>query len=161
MFFWFVTLSVLGVFLVFRDAELDYRLVAVGSILPDFVDGIMFRALGPLHSVTAAVAFLSVVMLATKRGTVNRKRLLAVPIGVFAHLVLDGAWANTKGFWWPLAGWELSGPLPSFDRALVLILIQEVIGIAGGAYLYKRFGLRHQKLRQKFLSTGSIDKRVV
>jgi membrane-bound metal-dependent hydrolase YbcI (DUF457 family) len=161
MFVWFLTLSVLGVFLVFRDADLDYRLVAFGAILPDLIDGIAFRGLGPLHSVTAAVGFLGLVMLATKRGSGRRKRLLAVPIGVFAHLVLDGAWANTVGFWWPFAGRHLSGPIPSFDRSIAVLLIQEGLGLVAGGYLYKRFGLRHQKLRQKFLSTGNVDKRVV
>ena len=65
MLLWFASLSVLGVFLVFRDAALDYRLVALGALLPDPVDAVLRRGIGPAHSVSVAVAFLTVVMVAT------------------------------------------------------------------------------------------------
>ena len=122
MLLWFASLSVLGVFLVFRDAALDYRLVAVGALLPDPIDTLLRRGIGPAHSVSVAVAFLSAVMLATVGRRTLRRRLLALPIGVFAHLVLDGAWADTAAFWWPFTRRTVDGPLPAFDHGLVVVV---------------------------------------
>ena len=38
MFFWYVGLSVFGVATIFRSSGIDYRLIAVGSLLPLIVD---------------------------------------------------------------------------------------------------------------------------
>jgi hypothetical protein len=126
---WFAGLSVALVWSVFRDPRLDYRLVVVGSLLPDVVDGLAGGA-RVLHSVTASVVLLVVVMLATQGRRPLRRRLLAVPIGTFAHLVLDGVWTRTKVFWWPFFGTSFEGAaLPSFDRPIVLLVLMEVVGL--------------------------------
>ena len=52
--------------------------------------------------------------------------LLGLPIGMFLHLVFDGAWNNTDVFWWPFTGWAFDDdPLPELDRGL-LTLVMEV-----------------------------------
>lgn len=161
MLLWFVGLSVAGVFLVFRDAAMDYRLVAAGALLPDVFDLAVHQGRGVLHSVTGAVALLVLVMAATTGRRVLRRRLLAVPIGVFAHLVLDGAWADTHTFWWPLAGWSLRGGIPSFGRDLAVLVVQELVGVAAIAWCHRRFGLRHPVLRRRFVRTGRVERRLV
>ena len=161
MLLWFASLSVLGVFLVFRDAALDYRLVAVGALLPDPVDAVLRRGVGPAHSVSVAVAFLTVVMLATIGRRTLRRRLLALPIGVFAHLVLDGAWADTSAFWWPFTRRAVDGPLPALDHGVVVVIVEELLGAAAAAYCYRRFGLARASRRALFLRSGRLDRSVV
>ncbi len=159
MFLWFVSFSVLGVFFVFRDPSIDYRLIALGAILPDVVDGAVRRGVGPMHSVVVAVGLLAVVMGATVGRRTLRRRLLAIPIGVFAHLALDGAWASTRVFWWPLAGSVSSRPLPSFDRGVGIALLLEVAGGSGLLYGYRRFRLHVPANRERLLSSGRLGSR--
>ena len=129
MLLWFAGLSVALVWSVFRDPRLDYRLVVVGALLPDVVDGV-FGGARAMHSVLASVLLLVAVMVATTGRRPLRRRLLAVPIGTFAHLILDGAWVRTKVFWWPFFGtsFEDAG-LPSLERPLLLLVLMEVVGL--------------------------------
>jgi hypothetical protein len=55
--------------------------------------------------------------------------MLAVVIGMFLHLVFDGAFTNTKMFWWPLSGLQFGDyALPVFDRGLINIPL-EIVGV--------------------------------
>ena len=129
MLLWFAGLSVALVWSVFRDPRLDYRLVVVGALLPDVVDGV-FGGARVMHSVLASIALLVVVMVSTTGRRPLRRRLLAVPIGTFAHLILDGAWTRTEVFWWPFFGTSFEGaPLPSLDRPVVLLVLMELVGL--------------------------------
>jgi len=63
------------------------------------------------------VAVLVAVMAVTAGRRPIRRRLLAVPIGMFLHLVLDGVFRDTRVFWWPFTGLALpSSRLPSITR---------------------------------------------
>lgn len=129
MLLWFAGVAVLLVWQVFRDPAIDYRLVIAGALVPDVVDGIAGGA-RVLHTLVAAVIVLVGVMLATRRHRVARKRLLAVPIGMFCHLLLDGVWTNGEQFWWPAMGSDFGDrPLPSLDRPVVLLVLMEAIGL--------------------------------
>jgi hypothetical protein len=113
---WFVGGAATIVWLVFRDPRFDFRLLAVGALLPDAVD-VLLGGARALHSVLAPIAVLVAVMLATLGRRPIRRRLLAVPIGMFLHLVLDGVFRDTRVFWWPLTGLSLpDAPLPSAAR---------------------------------------------
>lgn len=107
MFFWYLGLSWVAVWSVFRSPALDYRLVMAGAVLPV---GELPVGTGPLHTLLAPVVALLVVMLATQGKRLVRRRWLGLPIGMFVHLVLDGAVARPELFWWPLGGggrvWE-------------------------------------------------------
>lgn len=112
MLLWFVGTAWVAVWFVFRDERFDYRLLAVGALLPDAVD-IVTGGAWVMHSVTAAVAALALVMIATRGRRAARRHALAVPIGMFMHLVFDGAFAATTVFWWPFGGLSFGGePLP-------------------------------------------------
>jgi hypothetical protein len=116
MFFWFVGTAIASVWFIFRDPQFNYRYLIVGAVLPDTVE-LWFGKAGPLHSIVTSVVLLSVVMVATIGARPRRKRWLAGVIGVFMHLVFDGAFLNTKIFWWPLSGLSFSGaPVPSVSR---------------------------------------------
>jgi hypothetical protein len=55
--------------------------------------------------------------------------MLAFVIGMFLHLVFDGAFTNTKMFWWPISGLQFGDyALPVFDRGLINIPL-EIIGV--------------------------------
>lgn len=157
MLIWFAGLSVLLVWSVFRDPAIDYRLVAAGALLPDVVD----LALGGArvaHSVTASIVLLTAVMLATVRRRSARRRLLAVPIGTFVHLVLDGAWTLTRTFWWPFFGVRFDDvALPSLARPLPVLLLMEAAGVAALVVAWRRFGLADPERRVRLLRTGRLD----
>ncbi len=129
MFFWFIGTAIASVWFIFRDPEFSYWYVIFGAVLPDVVE-LWFGQAGPLHSVVTSVVLLSVVMLATIGARPRRKRGLAFVIGVFMHLVFDGAFLNTKMFWWPLSGLSFSGvSVPSASRGWWNIPM-EIVGVS-------------------------------
>ena len=156
MFFWFIGVGWLLVVAVFQSPALDYRLVMLGTVLPlaDAVTG------GPwvLHTLLASVALLAIVMLATQRRRLVRRRWLGLPIGMFIHLVLDGAWANTHVFWWPAFGVSFGHDrLPELDRG-GLSVVMELVGVAALLYAWSRFDLRDPAARDRFLRTGQLPR---
>jgi hypothetical protein len=156
MFFWFIGTAVLSVWFVFRDPAFDHRTLVIGALLPDFIDAIWGGSRG-FHSVTASVAMLVAVMLATIGRRPIRKRLLAIPIGMFLHLIYDGAFNNTQVFWWPLTGLSFSGDrLPVVDRGMLNIGF-EIAGLLMCAFAWKKFRLGEPQRRQNFLKSGTLS----
>ena len=154
MLFWFAGTSLLAVWLVFRDPAIDHRVVVAGALLPDVVDAVTG---GPwvLHSLFGSVLLLAVVMAGTVRRRQLRRRLIALPIGTFLHLVFDGAWNDTDSFWWPFSGGFGDGGLPSLERG-VLSLVLEVVGIAILVWLYRTWRLDRPEDRERFVRTGRL-----
>ena len=147
MLLWFVGTSVAAVWFVFRDPQFNFRLVVVGALIPDIIDGIWGGA-GPLHSVVTVIALLAVVMLITTGRRPIRKPLLAVIIGLFMHLVFDGAFANTSMFWWPLGGFATyEQALPSIDRGWINIGL-ELVGVGLIAWVRSQIGQTGKKIQQ-------------
>lgn len=158
MLIWFAVMSVTGVVLVFRDPRLDHRLVAAGALLPNVVDLALRQGkMGPAHTLIGVVAFLAAVMFGTIGRRPLRKRLLALPIGALAHLVLDGVWTRTDVFAWPVTGWKLSGRLFTLERPLLLNIAMEVVGIGVGALMYRRCGLDRTTRRSAFVRDGALE----
>ena len=128
MFFWFVGTAVAAVWYVFHDPKFAFRLVVAGALAPDVIE-LFWGHAGPLHSVVTMVAIMAAVMLITYGRKKSRSKMLAVVIGMFLHLVFDGAFTNTKMFWWPLSGLQFGDyALPVFDRGLFNIPL-EIIGV--------------------------------
>lgn len=147
--------AVLAVWAVFRDPSFDYRPLIVGVLLPDVIDA-PFGGARVMHSITGSVLLLVVVMLATVGRRAARKRWLALPIGTFLHLVLDGAFADTTVFWWPFTGGGFDdAPLPVVDRGPVNVLL-ELLGLAILVYLWRRFRLSDPRRRRLFLHEGRL-----
>jgi membrane-bound metal-dependent hydrolase YbcI (DUF457 family) len=157
---WFAGLSLVIVVLVFRDAAIDYRLVMLGALLPDVVDP-WFGGARVLHTLAFSAALLGVVMLGTRGHRRLRRRLLAVPIGTFLHLVLDGMWTDTRTMWWPLLGGRLRAPLPSIDRPWGLIVAMEAAGAVALAWSWRRFRLDDPARRSVFVRTGRLDRTLI
>ena len=141
---------------VFQSPALDYRMVMLGSVAA-LLDGLTG---GPwvLHTLLASVGALAIVMLLTQRRRLVRRRWLGLPIGMFVHLVLDGAWANTHVFWWPAFGTSFGHDrLPELDRG-GLSLLMEVAGLAALIYGWRRYGLQEPAARERFLRTGQLPR---
>ena len=134
MILWFAAFAVLGAWQVLRDARFDYRLIAAGALAPSLIDAVFFRHRALAHTLVFAVGSLVVVMLATINRRPLRRHLIALPIGFFAHLVLDGVFANKALFWWPAFGsWGSSAIVP----ALPVLLVREAIGVVGAVFVLR------------------------
>ena len=160
MFLWFAACGVAAVALVFGSGGVDYRIVALGSVLPlaENVSGSPWV----LHTLAGSVALLVTVMALTAgRGRrLRRRRWIGLPIGTLVFLVASGAWSRTALFWWPAAG---SGGVghgvpPEFDRPLAVLIAFELAGIAALAWTAGRFGLSDPGRRRAFLTTGRLTR---
>ena len=155
MLLWFVGLSVALVWLVFQSPALDVRIVAVGALVP-WLDGLT-AGTSVLHTLLGSVALLAIVMLATRRRRLLRRRLLGIPIGTFLHLVLDGAWTDAELFWWPFLGTDALGDeLPELARSAVTVVAMELAGIAAGVWTWRAFGLGDRAKRDDLVRTGRL-----
>ena len=158
MFFWLVFGAIFAVWNVFQSSGLDYRLVAIGSLLPVILDapwgGQMYA-----HTLLVAVLVLVVAMAVTAgRGhRLRRRRALSLSIGWFAGLVLGAAWANKEVFWWPFFGVEL--PDVAMFPPAPLLLVEEVLGLAAAWWTWTRFGLADPERRRVFWRTGRLTMR--
>ena len=156
MLIWYLATAVAGVWAVFDSPALDYRFVMVGSVLP--VAEVVLGRPGPLHSLVTAVVVLGAVMLATQGRRLLRRQLLGVPIGLFAHLVFSGSWADTDAFWWPLTGFALSDAQPPELARGAFTLVLEVAGITLGLWWMRRVGLDDAAARSEFRRTGRLPR---
>jgi hypothetical protein len=158
VFLWFAGGAFVLVWFVFRSPAVDYRLVIVGALLP--LVELPFGSPRVLHSLTGAVALLVLAMVATPRHRLVQRRLIAIPIGVFVHLLLDGVWTDTDAFWWPFSGLAWSGArLPELERG-ALDVVLEVAGAAALWWCWRRFRLYEPDRRQRFWRTGQLDRDV-
>ena len=159
MLLWFAGMAFVAVWVVFKDPALDHRLVMAGALLPDVIDvwtgGRWFA-----HTVLASVGLLTAVMLGTQHRRLLRRRLLALPIGTFLHLVLDGMWTDQEVFWWPVAGSEFGEALPSVARGWANVPL-ELLGAAALVWAWRRFRLGEPERRRQFLTTGRLGRDLV
>ncbi|MCO5318004.1 MAG: metal-dependent hydrolase [Microthrixaceae bacterium] len=158
MFLWYLGVSWVAVWSVFRSPALDYRLVMVGSVLPV---GELPVGTGPLHTLLAPVLALAVVMLATRHRRLVRRRWLGLPIGMYLHLVLDAVFNMPETFWWPFLGLSFGADTaPEVSRGWWSVVL-EVVGIALAVWAWRRFGLDDAERRSRFVHTGQLDRSVV
>lgn len=154
MFFWFIATSVLTIGSVFRDPRFDYRLLALGSVLP-LLDGVTGGA-WVLHSLVFSVVLLIVLMLATSGRRPIRRMLLGLPIGMILHLVFDGAWGDTEVFWWPFFGWSFDGAdLPELARGWWSVAL-EAAGVVLCVRLWRRNAFADRERRRAFVRDGRL-----
>lgn len=155
MLLWFAGFSVLGVVTVFRSPGVDYRFVMAGAVLP--VAEALLGHPSVLHTLLGSVGVLGLTVLATRRHRVLRRRLLGLPIGLFAHLVLDFVWTRSRLFWWPFLGWSFGKEqVPELSRGAFAVVL-ELSGLAALAWCWRRFGLGDAGRRRRFLTSGRLD----
>ena len=159
MVLWFVAPSILLVWAVFRSPGADYRTVALGALLP--LVELPFGEPRLLHSLTGAAVLMALVMVGLRGRRVAQRRFLGVPIGVLFHQLLDGAWTDTHGFWWPFLGPDWSGAeLPELGRG-AFNLVLEVLGGLALWWMWRRFRLAEPDRRRAFLTSGRVGRDIV
>jgi len=154
---WPAGMAVVIVWAVFTDPAIDYRLVVAGALLPDVVDGPLGGA-RVLHTLVFSAALLFAVMVATRHRRRARRRWLALPIGTFLHLVLDGMWTHTKTFWWPFFGTTFHDRLPSLAHGPAVLAVEEAAGAVAILWVWRRFHLSDSGRRSRFLRTGRLPR---
>jgi membrane-bound metal-dependent hydrolase YbcI (DUF457 family) len=148
-------MSVLGVVTVFQSPGIDYRLVMLGAVLP-VAEGLLGHP-WVLHTLLGAVVVLAVTMLATRRRRLLRRRLLGLPIGLFAHLVLDGVWTRSHLFWWPFLGRSFGrSQVPELSRGAFGVVL-ELAGALALGWCWQHFGLADATRRHRFITAGRLD----
>ena len=158
MLLWFAGTSLVAMWFFFRDPAIDHRLVVVGALLPDAIDGLTGGA-WLLHTLMFPIAFLLAVMVLTIGRRQARRRYLALPIGCFWHLIFDFVWSDTSTFWWPVAGLSFGDTaLPVVERGVVLNLGLEAVGLVLLIWIAGQFDLANPGRRTVFLRTGRVDR---
>ena len=156
---------------IFRDPGVDVRFLALGALLPDLVDlplGTLVLAerysSGELWSHTLLAPSLVVVFaLVFFRHGVWRRRLIAVAVGMFFHLLADGMWTSTATFLWPFAGDFPSGPKPYWgglvERAVTdpWRWLAEAVGWAYLVTLARQTGLADRARRRLLVTEGRLS----
>lgn len=155
MLLWFAGMSVLGVVTIFQSPGIDYRFVMASAVLP-VAEGLLGHP-WVLHTLVGASVALAATVLGTRRHRVLRRRLLGIPIGLFAHLVLDFVWASSRLFWWPFLGWSFGrSQIPELSRSAFGVVL-EVAGAVALGVSWQRFGLADPQRRQAFLHAGRLE----
>jgi hypothetical protein len=147
---------------------LDIRFLMLGSILSDILDKpLSFLGLGDgrfiFHTLLVNLIVLFIGFFLTLK---NRKTwVLAISIGMLAHLVLDFMWQNPHALFWPLDGWNFPPPVQIFFWGQIFlwwstlvsdptVLIFEGIGLA--PLLFLTWILICQRSLISFLTRGKI-----
>ncbi len=157
MVLWPAGLALVVVWFVFKDPAIDYRVVVAGALLPDLFDA-PFGGSRVLHTLVAAVAVLTVVMVATRGHRHARRRWIFLPVGMFLHLVADGMWTRTDVFWWPFFGVSFSGGLPAVDHGLTILVVEEIAGALALGWFWVRFRLSDPAVRANLVRTGRLPR---
>lgn len=155
MLIWFAAGSVAIVWVIFRSPAVDYRVVALGSVLA--LVEVPF-GVGPFQTLMLSVVALALTMGLTIGQRLRRRRWLGIPIGMFLHLVLDASWSDQSVFWWPFGGWgfpDVSAPV--VHRGIWSLLL-ELVGCMVALWLWGEFGLDDPERRQRMWRTGQLDR---
>lgn len=159
---------------IFRDPKVDVRFLLLGAVLPDLVDLLVGTILFPrfstgelwFHTLLAPVAYMVVVLLATRRGR-RRRAYMALGIGWLLHLLLDGLWTQPEILFWPFFGWEMAvGQAPYWPLAWERALsdpwrwLLEAVGLAYLVWLWFAAGLTDRERRRELFRTGRIPELV-
>jgi membrane-bound metal-dependent hydrolase YbcI (DUF457 family) len=171
MILWHLGATLLLARYVFRDARMDLRWVALGSLLPDLIDkpiaAVLFNDTFETHRIFShalitPVVALFVVLALTDRGSVARRAAIGVVIGAMFHLILDGAWIDPEAFLWPFFGFDFprvvdSAIVPLLSRMVQspMVWIGEGLGAAYLVYLWRRYLSEPGEVR-RVLREGTI-----
>jgi hypothetical protein len=156
---------------IFRDPKVDVRFLAFGALLPDLVDLPTGTLVDPdtfatgelwMHTLLVPSLLTVVILVATRRGR-RRRAWMALVVGMFFHLLLDGMWTSAEAFLWPLFGAEFPRqPLPywpnAWDRATSdpWRWLLEIAGLVYLVMVWRAGLLGDPRRRREFFTTGRI-----
>lgn len=169
MLLWHLGIATLIVYVTLGRRRIDYRMILIGAVLPDIVDGVLglFFFEGPAgrwiaHSVLAAIVVTIVIILGFKGD--RRQSLFGIGVGWLLHLVADGMWQAPQTFLWPAFGTEFSSSVREpYTWDLFLDPIAhlstwgaELIGLGILAWFWVAFRLGESDRFRLFLSDGYL-----
>lgn len=135
--------SALITYYVFTSKGIDYRAVAIGSILPFSIDIFVGNASFG-HSFLFPVLLLFVVMVGTiGRPRMLRRQLLCIVIGAFLALVLEGTFLYESTWWWPLNVSDAQETISLLPSIWIWIL-RDFVGLIA-LYILIAIGELHKK----------------
>ncbi|RJQ29636.1 MAG: metal-dependent hydrolase [Peptococcaceae bacterium] len=172
-----LTLVFTGVFektMVCRGAKkvferLDYRLVLIGSILPDIIDkplgGIILKESlgnGRIYAHTLFFLLFLFALSAFFQRKFEQPAFFGLAGGSLAHHVFDGMWFDPETYLWPAYGWgfpkgDPEGWLSHWLESLLTdpwVYVPEIIG--GMALLYFFIDLICRRRVNEFIRNGRV-----
>lgn len=171
-----ITLAVTQTFAVLWQGKkrfsesIDYRLVLLGSMLPDIIDkplgGFIFKdTLGSGRTYAHTLIFLLLLGGTGLFFWVKEKRagILVLAGGSFVHHILDGMWCLPETYLWPFYGWSFPKGNPEgwfwqWMESLLTdpgVCLPEIIGIVFTLYFF--FTLHARKQVGEFVKSGRIE----
>lgn len=157
MILWFAILAPVIVAEVFQSPMADYRLVALGAVLP-LGESLLGRP-RYLHTLIVAMGLMAIVMLATPHRKLLRRRLLGIPIGLLLHLVLDFTWVESSLLWWPAFGFDFgAGVNVAYTRPIEIGLLLDLVAVGVGFWAYRRYDLDVPANRRLLLRSGRLNR---
>lgn len=154
-----------------RLAGLDYRLLALSAMLPDFLDKplalLIFTHSNSTQNIAHSFLFHAIVLTIT---LLYWRRALPYTLAFNAHLLADHMWYHTETFWWPLFGWiTFWGYKPMNTPGEMLNVYLDIIGryphvwvveviallVLGWFGCYNR--LYHWSNLKVFIETGQVN----
>ncbi len=151
-----------------RINPIDYRLVLLGSFLPDIIDKPVFLLIGSSASLSgrgyAHTLLFNLVLLISGLLLMRYRKswLLIISLSGFMHLILDQIWNNPVTLFWPMLGpipkGETAGWLSNILHSLFSypeVYVPEIIGLA--IVLLFAYRLVKRKRVTGFIKDGAID----
>ena len=147
--------------------SIDYRIVLLGSLLPDILDKPLWlfafsdifpdgRSYGHTFLFNLVLFICGLILIRYKKSW-----LLIISLSAFIHLTLDQIWDNAVTLWWPLLGpfyrVETTGWLASIIHGLFSdpsTYIPEIIGLV--IILVMGYRLLVRKSMLNFIRTGAM-----
>ena len=150
MILWHIGIAVAIVYVTLGRRRIDFRMIALGAVLPDLVD-LGARRIG--HSMLAAVV-VSVVVIVLTRGE-RRLSLFGLGVGWLLHLVGDAMWEIPKTFLWPAFGTEFGDTASDYSLSL-WPLVGELAGALILWWFWVAFELGKGDRFRTFLRDGHL-----
>ncbi len=143
------------------DVRVDYRLVLVGSILPDLIDKPIGISLGLETRIWAHTFLFLVAVLAVSR-VPAWGGLRLVGFGAATHLLLDEMWTQRETFLYPAYFWVFPPARFSVDfwfEALLhdpVVQAGEIVGVTILIAFALRHGIRSRHALWEFVRHGTL-----
>ncbi len=142
-------------------SRIDYRLIAIGSLIPDAIDkplawyGEDYLGTGHLashsigHTLLFSICFITLGLLVARMG---ERRLLWLALGAFTHLLVDPVIFYPHILLWPAFGSDF--PTSNGLSGLTLQLIDATLVVIGGITLLR--SRTYLDRARSFLRTGAF-----
>jgi len=136
----------------------DFRLLAIGAMLPDIIDKpLCWLSLAPGRGYSHTLLFMLIILALSLRFG-----LLELAFGNFMHLMLDMMFLETKIFLWPLEGSHLEVTMHTasyyWDQIFTSTFVQvtELMGLICILIFARTFGLFRISALRSFILKGRL-----